>query len=267
MSEQLENNKRLYDKIKNPLRKAKLSWAKIINQMSKKVIEAIKEKLTEEEDNEIVLDSIEIPEINDEIKKNLEGINGLVSLALNSCGLNTLKNFPHIPELIRLELMNNNFKGNELHHLSHLKKIESISLSENEICTFDELSALGGLSQLVQLDLSSTPLAKDPEYRSRIFKMFPNLKILDNKDKLGNPYEYSDNDEDEYKEDDMSDDGEEDEEDENEEEGSENEDEEEEDGDEEGEESEEDEDDEDEEEESDEDEPKNNGKKSGRTKK
>lgn len=239
--------------------------------MSKKVIEIIKEKLNQDEDNEIVLDSIEIPEINDEIKKKLEGVNGLVSLALNSCGLKTLKNFPNIPELIRLELMNNNFKGIELHHLAHLKKIESISLSENEICTFDDLAALEGLTELVQLDLSSTPLAKDPEYRSRIFKMFPSLKILDNKDKLGNPYEYSDVDEDEYKEDnDMSDDGE-DNEDEDEEEGSENDDEEEEDGDEEeeeeeGEEDEDDEDDE-EEEESEEDEPKKAGKKSGRTKK
>lgn len=234
--------------------------------MSKKVIEIIKEKFNQDEDNEIVLDSIEIPEITDEIKKKLEGVSGLVSLALNSCGLNTLKNFPNIPELIRLELMNNNFKGNELHHLAHLKKIESISLSENEICTFDDLAALEGLTELVQLDLSSTPLAKDPEYRSRIFKMFPSLKILDNKDKLGNPYEYSDVDEDEYKEDnDMSDDGED--EDEEEEEGSENDDEEEEDGDE-DEDGEEDEDEDDEEEEeSEEDEPKKAGKKSGRTKK
>lgn len=41
-------------------------------------------------------------------------------LRLNGCGVQSLKNFPNLTELVRLELINNNFGGDDLVNLAHL---------------------------------------------------------------------------------------------------------------------------------------------------
>ena len=144
----------------------------------------------------MILENLVINKIENELKAKLEGIEELISLGLNNCHLTSLGNFPKLPNLIRLEIIKNNFDASELALLKHLTKIESISLSENKIEKFEDLKPLTGFKDLLQLDLSATPLAMKPEYRSKIFEMFPSLQILDNRDQEGNLFKYSD-DEDE----------------------------------------------------------------------
>lgn len=225
--------------------------------MTKEAIALIEEQIEHDED-EIVLENVSIPTISSELKAKLESIEELNSLALNNCQLASLANFPNLPELARLELMGNALKGSELVHLKHLSKLESLSLSETLVESYDELTPLAVCKELMQLDLEGTPLSKLPDYREKVFKIFTNLQILDNHDSEGKPFNYSeedcdlegnsdqdgeDEDEDEDEEDEEEEElGDEDEEDENDEDD-------------------EDEDDEDEEEEEEEENTKKNNKK------
>jgi len=57
---------------------------------------------------EINLDSIHFERITPEIKEKLETYSNLASLTLNDCNLTSLDNFPELPNLIRLEIQDNN---------------------------------------------------------------------------------------------------------------------------------------------------------------
>lgn len=182
--------------------------------MTKEAIALIEEQI-EHDEEEIVLEHVSIPTISSELKAKLESIEGLTSLALNNCQLASLANFPNLLELIRLELMGNALKGSELVHLKHLSKLESLSLSETLVESYDELTPLSVCKELMQLDLEGTPLSKLPDYREKVFKIFANLQILDNHDCDGKPFNYS---EDECDLDGNSDNNDEDDEDEDEDE-------------------------------------------------
>ena len=50
----------------------------------------------------------------DDVKKRLETYQNLASLTLNGCNLRSLENFPNLPNLIRLELIDNKLTGEKL---------------------------------------------------------------------------------------------------------------------------------------------------------
>jgi acidic leucine-rich nuclear phosphoprotein 32 family protein A/C/D len=56
------------------------------------------------------------------------------------------------------------------------------------------LVPLTKLDKLIQLDLSECPIAEKPDYRKKVFEMFPSLNILDNKDVDGLSFDYEDGD-------------------------------------------------------------------------
>ena len=162
--------------------------------MNAKAIKMIDELIADEDTEEIILDDLEISEISPELKKKLESLEETMQvLSLNNCKLKTLSNFPHLPNLIRLELMNNEFPAHELKNLADLKDLQSLSLSDNDIKSADDLKCLAGVD-LAQLDLSGCELAKQADYRDKVFRMFQNLQILDNKDKDGNEVDYEEDD-------------------------------------------------------------------------
>lgn len=162
--------------------------------MSSKVIKMIDEAIEADDVDEIVLDENELNEITPELKKKLESIEGISTLSLNNCKLKSLNNFPNLPSLIRLELMNNEFPAADLKHIAVLAELQSLSISDNTIGTAEDLSVLSKLP-LAQLDISGTPLADQQDYRDKVFKLFKDLQILDNKDKDGNEVEYEDDEE------------------------------------------------------------------------
>ena len=133
-----------------------------------------------------------IGEISSDLKVKFESIESLLCLSLNNCGLTTLNNFPKLPGLIRLEIMDNSFPGLELNLLGDMKGIQSLSLANNKISELAELKPLVAFENLVQMDLSECPISERENYRSEIFGMFSSLHILDNMDSEGKPFEYSD---------------------------------------------------------------------------
>lgn len=62
------------------------------------------------------------------------------------------------------------------------QELQTLSLMNNRITEYSQLEPLTKLEKLIQLDLSECPIAREPEYRGKLFSMFSHLEILDNKD-------------------------------------------------------------------------------------
>jgi acidic leucine-rich nuclear phosphoprotein 32 family protein A/C/D len=155
----------------------------------KQIDERIQE--TEEEIQELALDELKIPKITREIRDKLEKIEDLIALSLNECELEALDNLPNNGGLVRLELSKNKFKSSELSKISQtFPKLQILMLSDNNIGDFKEIQSLSNLKDLIQLDLSGTPLSKKDNYRKKVFEMIPSLEVLDDLDKDGNPYDF-----------------------------------------------------------------------------
>jgi acidic leucine-rich nuclear phosphoprotein 32 family protein B len=163
--------------------------------MGKDAISLIRKLVEENNTEELYLDEIKIPSITPELKKAIEGIDDVIFMSMNECEIASLANFPNVPNLIRLELLNNKFTGSDLKHLTHLKSLQSLSIGINKIDTYEEIEQLKKLEELVQVDLSNTPLSEKPDYRKRLFEILPKLQILDNCDAEGNEFEYETSDE------------------------------------------------------------------------
>jgi len=140
------------------------------------------------------LDDIEIKKLDGELLSELESMPEIICLSMNGCKLQSLANFPKLPKLVRLELIENEFDGNDLVYLGHLSELQSLSLGCNNIKEYSQLEVLGKLDHLIQLDLSDCELSNTENYRTTMFQRFPNLKILDNKDQEGQEFEYSESD-------------------------------------------------------------------------
>lgn len=54
----------------------------------------------------------------DDLKLRLEKFTELVSLSMNDCDLRSLENFPNLPKLVRLELVDNKLTGKSLNSLA-----------------------------------------------------------------------------------------------------------------------------------------------------
>jgi Leucine-rich repeat (LRR) protein len=70
------------------------------------------------------------------------------------------------------------------------KELQTLSLMNNKISEFSQLEPLRKIEKLVQLDLSECPIADKPDYRAKVFEMFNELEILDNKDPEGHSIDY-----------------------------------------------------------------------------
>ena len=54
-------------------------------------------------------------------------------LTLNDCGLKSLENFPHLPSLIRLDLVFNEIEGSTLGSLKGSRHLQTLMLGANKI--------------------------------------------------------------------------------------------------------------------------------------
>lgn len=117
---------------------------------------------------------------------NIEGLTdsftSLEVLSLINVGLVSLKSFPKLPALRKLELSDNRIL-NALSHLTGSPKLTHLNLSGNRIKDFDELKPLKDLQNLEVLDLFNNEVTMTPNYREKIFELIPSLKYLDGFDK------------------------------------------------------------------------------------
>ncbi|XP_070494852.1 acidic leucine-rich nuclear phosphoprotein 32 family member A isoform X1 [Chironomus tepperi] len=128
----------------------------------------------------------------------------LEKLSLINVGLTSLKNFPKLPSLKKLELSDNRI-SNGLNHLLTSPKLTSLNLSGNKIKDFEELKPLATLEKLETLDLFNNDVTSTENYRNNVFRLIPSLKFLDGFDKEDNEAMTDEDDEVNGNDDDMGD--------------------------------------------------------------
>lgn len=104
-------------------------------------------------------------------------------LSLNNAGLISLKGFPTLPKLRKLELSDNRI-SNGLHFLNGCKKLTHLNLSGNKIKDLEDLQPLRGFENLRNLDLFNNEVTGIEDYRNKVFALIPALKYLDGFDKV-----------------------------------------------------------------------------------
>ncbi|KAH8291045.1 hypothetical protein KR054_008005 [Drosophila jambulina] len=102
----------------------------------------------------------------------------LESLSLINVGLTTLKGFPKLPNLKKLELSDNRISSG-LNYLTTSPKLQYLNLSGNKIKDLDALKPLEEFKNLAVLDLFNNDATQVENYREKIFKMLPSLNFLD----------------------------------------------------------------------------------------
>ncbi|XP_030558588.1 acidic leucine-rich nuclear phosphoprotein 32 family member A isoform X5 [Drosophila novamexicana] len=102
----------------------------------------------------------------------------LETLSLINVGLTTLKGFPKLPNLKKLELSDNRI-SNGLNYLTTSPRLQYLNLSGNKIKDLETLKPLEEFKNLAVLDLFNNDATQVENYREKIFKMLPSLSFLD----------------------------------------------------------------------------------------
>ncbi|XP_037077422.1 acidic leucine-rich nuclear phosphoprotein 32 family member A-like [Pollicipes pollicipes] len=140
-----------------------------------------------EELAELNLDNCKSPTIDGLTDK----FSNLEVLSLNSAGLTSLKGFPALPKLRKLEVSDNRISGG-LNALAGCTALKSLNLSGNRIKDLESLKPLADLANLKNLDLFHCEVTNLEKYRDEVFKMLPSLVGLDGFDKNEEEVEDSD---------------------------------------------------------------------------
>lgn len=120
----------------------------------------------------------------------------LETLSLINVGLVTLKGFPKLPKLKKLELSDNRLTGG-LNLLHGSPKLQHLNISGNRIKDLEALEPLKEFHELVNLDLYNCEVTKSEDYRQKVFDLLPNLNSLDGYDRDEKEVADSDESEDE----------------------------------------------------------------------
>lgn len=143
-----------------------------------KRIELERRGKTPKQVKELILDNTRATQV--------EGLNAeytsLESLSLINVGLTSLKGFPKLPALKRLDLGDNRISSG-LAVLQGSPQLTHLNLSGNRIKDLETLEPLKSLEHLGNLDLFNNPCSTDEdEFRKKVFEMLPSLKYLDSAD-------------------------------------------------------------------------------------
>uniref|UniRef100_A0A8D8SGA5 Acidic leucine-rich nuclear phosphoprotein 32 family member A n=1 Tax=Cacopsylla melanoneura TaxID=428564 RepID=A0A8D8SGA5_9HEMI len=129
----------------------------------------------------------------------------LETLSAINVGLTSLKGFPELPNLKRLELSDNRISGG-LNVLQASQKLVYLNLCGNKIKDLETLEPLKELANLKHLDLFNNEVCTGTEnYREKVFELLPSLKYLDGFDARDNEAPDSEEDMNGNEEDDDSD--------------------------------------------------------------
>ncbi|EZA61778.1 Acidic leucine-rich nuclear phosphoprotein 32 family member A [Ooceraea biroi] len=102
----------------------------------------------------------------------------LESLSLINVGLTSLKGFPKLSSLKKLELSDNRISGG-LNLLDSSPKLTHLNLSGNKIKDLDTLQPLKEFKNLKSLDLFNNEVTNMDNYREKVFNLVASLRYLD----------------------------------------------------------------------------------------
>lgn len=107
---------------------------------------------------------MQIDKFSPQDKSYMEEFTAVDMLGMNATKLNSLENFPNMPKVYRLELNENNIKGEELVNLKHLTGLSVLKLANNKISSLDHLECLKAIPNLINLDLVGNEITKIEGY-------------------------------------------------------------------------------------------------------
>ena len=123
----------------------------------------------------------------------LEPFKNLVSLSMNDASISSLDKMPALDKLTTLKLNDNKIKTG-LEPLSKLTALEKLYLGGNQIPDLAALAPLVKLSRLDWLDLEGNPVQEVADYTNEVFKMMPELRVLDGYNREGEEENDADDD-------------------------------------------------------------------------
>jgi len=123
----------------------------------------------------------------------------LETLSLINVGLTTLKGFPKLAKLKKLELSDNRLSSG-LGALGDCPLLSHLNLSNNKVKDLEAIEPLKSFDNLTHLDLFNNDICNLEDYRTKVFKLLPNLKYLDDADADGDDEDDEDEDGDEVEE-------------------------------------------------------------------
>lgn len=147
-----------------------------------------------EEVEELNLESWRAKTISPQEKKLLERYVNLDYLSMSGCGLESLKNFPVLSKLIKLDLNENSIKTG-LENLNGLKDLMQLSFTKNKLDSIESFRPLSTLTSLVYLDIDGCPVTQIEDYRNKLFAIISNLQVIDTIDRNGKEVSIFDEDE------------------------------------------------------------------------
>jgi len=132
----------------------------------------------------------------------------LSNLTLVNVGLTTLKGFPQLPKLRKLDLSDNRISG-DLDLLQGSPSLSCLNLSGNQIKDLETLQPLKSLKELHNLDLFNCEVTNTEGYKEKVFELLDGLLYLDGFDKNGQEADLEDGEDDSEDDDDEEDEEEE----------------------------------------------------------
>ena len=135
---------------------------------------------------QLILDECHFKQFSPQLKSELEKYKNLIYLSLNDCQLKSLDNFPNLPNLVKLDLLDNNLSGESLSKIASQQSLQQLALGGNPIKTLEEVKVLSKLRELKEVDFIQCPVSELPDYRQKVYELIDGLDILDNCDRDGN---------------------------------------------------------------------------------
>ncbi|XP_055329368.1 acidic leucine-rich nuclear phosphoprotein 32 family member B-like [Paramacrobiotus metropolitanus] len=135
----------------------------------------------------------------------LEQYFNLEELSLINIGLTSLRGFPKLPKLRKLDLSDNRLTGGLNHLASTCPSLEKLLMGGNRLKQLDALEPLKALSALRVLDMCSCPIADVDDYKLKVFEYLFQLTDLDGLDRNGQESRESDDEDSQEDGDDYSD--------------------------------------------------------------
>ncbi|KAJ6629542.1 Acidic leucine-rich nuclear phosphoprotein 32 family member A, partial [Pseudolycoriella hygida] len=132
----------------------------------------------------------------------------LETLSLINVGLTTLKGFPKLPKLKKLELSDNRISSGLSNLTTSAPELTHLNLSGNKIKDLEELKPLENFKHLDSLDLFNNEATSMDSYREKVFALIPSLKFLDGYDAEEREAQSDGEDDDELNGNESEDDGE-----------------------------------------------------------
>ncbi|KAK2183550.1 hypothetical protein NP493_307g02033 [Ridgeia piscesae] len=111
-----------------------------------------------------------------------EAFTNLESLSLINVGLTTLKGFPKLPNLTKLELSDNRISSG-LNLLQGCANLQYLNLSGNKLKDIETLEPLKDFKDLKNLDLFNCEVTNIENYREKVFELLETLQFLDGYDR------------------------------------------------------------------------------------